>query len=104
MYARDTDSTYCVVLFGNDGYECGASADYEARTKAYVHNLYAGFANLLPEGAVEFGTDDEGYSWCIVGHFPKGNRSSDFLNEVTEQCWADVVWQQWESQLSLLGA
>lgn len=67
----ETDTTSVVVLFGNDGYSGDDNVDRQARTRAYVHGLYAGWSNLLPEGGVEFGTDSEGYSWAIVLHLPK---------------------------------
>jgi hypothetical protein len=43
----DTEETFCVALFGNDGYTQNADGDYviDARTKAYVHCLYAGLAS-----------------------------------------------------------
>ncbi len=44
--------TFGIVLYGNDGYaeREGGNPVINARTREYVHNLYAGLANLLPEG------------------------------------------------------
>lgn len=65
---NDADETFCIVFFGNDGFTQRDDSHpvIDARTKSRAHNLYAGLANLLPEGAVEFGTDEEGYSWVIL--------------------------------------
>ena len=53
-FPADTGETFCIALFGNDGFRKRPDSDpvIHARTKAYVHCLYAGLANLLPEGAV----------------------------------------------------
>jgi hypothetical protein len=119
----DTEETFCVALFGNDGYTQHRDGDsvIDARTKAYVHNLYAGLANLLPEGAVEFGTDEDGYAWVILSHFPRNegrddnsdDNSNDKSNDKSDddqdddsnddaltEFWNDIVWVQWKSQLS----
>ena len=102
-----SDETFCVALFGNDGFtkQPDSSPVIDARTKAYVHNLYAGLANLLPEGAVEFGTDKEGYSWVILAHFPRHDDHDDFQDEDADDdamvdFWNDIVWNQWQSQLA----
>ena len=103
----NTKDTFCIALFGNEGYT-KLSDDgplRHARTKAYVHNLYAGLANLLPEGAVEFGTDEEGYSWVILAHFPRRDDHDDYQDEDADDdpmadFWNDIVWEQWKSQLA----
>jgi hypothetical protein len=107
----DTEETFCVALFGSDGYTQpadGASV-IDARTKAYVHNLYAGLANLLPEGAVEFGTDDDGCAWVILAHFPRNedrddssddDQDDDSDDDALAEFWNDIVWGQWKSRLS----
>jgi hypothetical protein len=104
---NDADETFCVVLFGNDGYTQRDASDpvIHARTKAYVHNLYAGLANLLPEGAVEFGTDEEGHTWVILANFPRHDDHDDFQDEDTDDdrmvdFWNNIVWEQWKSQLA----
>lgn len=103
----DTDETFCVALFGNDGYTKRPDSDpvIHARTKAYVHNVYAGLANLLPEGAVEFGTDEHGSTWVILAHFPRHDdhddyRDADADDDALVDFWNTVVWEQWKSQLS----
>jgi len=111
----DTDETFCIALFGNDGYTQREDRDpvIHARTKAYVHNLYAGLANLLPEGAVEFGTDEDGSTWVILAHFPWNDEYDDYRaaqiedeedentgNNLIVDFWDDIVWQQWKSQLA----
>jgi hypothetical protein len=106
-YPINTKDTFCIALFGNEGYtklpDDGPLR--HARTKAYVHNLYAGLANLLPEGAVEFGTDEEGYSWVILAHFPRHDDHDDFQHEDADDdrmadFWNNIVWEQWKSQLA----
>jgi hypothetical protein len=96
-----------IVLYGNDGYAEREGGDpvINARTREYVHNLYAGLANLLPEGAVEFGTDEGGYSWVILAMFPRHDDHDDYQDEDAEDdalvdFWNDVVWEQWKSQLA----
>lgn len=117
----DTGGTFCIALFGNDGYGKRPDSDpvIHARTKAYVHNLYAGLANLLPEGAVEFGTDEHGSTWVILANFPRHADHDDYRDDYQEQdsddgedaddgadddamvsFWNDIVWKQWQSQLS----
>jgi hypothetical protein len=111
----DTDETCCMLLYGNDGYAKREDSDpiIHARTIAYVHNLYVGLANLLPEGCVEFGTDEEGVSWAILAHFPwvEGRSGGDqaSLNDDDDDqddddplvdFWNDIVWNQWKSQLA----
>ena len=106
-YWGDTgEETFCIVLFGNDGYAKRDDSNpvIHARTKAYVHNLYAGLANLLPEGAVEFGTDEDG-SWVILAHFPRHEDHDDFQDEDSDDdamvdFWCRIVWEQWKSQLA----
>lgn len=93
----DTAKTCCVVLYGNDCYAGDENTDRQARTTAYVHGLYVGWSNLLPEGAVEFGTTSDGYTWAILLHLRNGSgrRSSVrlFLRE--------LVWDLFEANLSL---
>jgi hypothetical protein len=109
-WPADTDETFCIALFGNDGYTKTPDSDpvIHARTKAYVHCLYAGLANLLPEGAVEFGTDEHGSTWTILVHFPRHDDHDDYQDEDAEDdalvdFWNDIVWEQWKSQLSFTG-
>jgi hypothetical protein len=104
----DTEKTDCVALYGNDGYcpQPGAvvesvgiesNADKQARTMAYVHGLYVGWSNLLPEGAVEFGTDDDGYSWAILLHLPKRPANLPmFLRS--------MVWDLWQANVPTVAA
>jgi hypothetical protein len=99
-FPADTEKTFCVALFGNDGYAKRDDSDpvIHARTKAYVHNLYAGLANLLPEGAVEFGTDEEGHTWVILAHFPRHDDHDDFQDEDADDdrmvdFWNNIVWE-----------
>ena len=99
----DTAKTDCIVLYGNDGYSPSpesvvesvggeSNADKQARTMAYVHGLYAGWSNLLPEGAVEFGTTSDGYTWAILLHLPKRPVSLPmFLRS--------LVWDLWQANL-----
>ena len=103
----DADETFCIVLFGNDGFtpRDDSHSVIDARTKAYVHNLYAGLANLLPEGAVEFGTDEEGYSWVILATFPRSDDHDNYQDEDADDdamvdFWKNIVWEQWKSQLA----
>ncbi len=93
----DTKQTTCIALYGNDCYSGDRNPDRQARTTAYVHGLYAGWSNLLPEGAVEFGTTSDGYTWAILLHLPKpvGKRSSVRL------LLRDLVWGLWQANLSL---
>ena len=104
-YPLNTKDTFCIALFGTDGYtkQDDSHPVIDARTKAYVHNLYAGLANLLPEGAVEFGTDEEGYTWVILAHFPQHDDHDDFRDEDADDdrmvdFWNNIVWEQWKSQ------
>jgi hypothetical protein len=106
-FPADTCGTFCIVLFGNDGFtpRDDSHSVIDARTKAYVHNLYAGLANLLPEGAVEFGTDEEGYSWVILGTFPRSDDHDNYQDEDADDdlladFWNDIVWEQWKSQVA----
>jgi hypothetical protein len=121
-WMADTEETFCVLMYGNDGYTKTPDSDPEihARTVAYVHNLYAGLANLLPEGGVEFGTDEGGITWAILAHFPRSSddfashRAADVDNQDEDEdedddsdddgplvaCWNEIVWAQWKSQLS----
>ena len=106
-YPFNTKDTFCIALFGTDGYtkQDDSHPVIDARTKAYVHNLYAGLANLLPEGAVEFGTDEEGYTWAILAHFPQHDDHDDFQDEDADDdrmgdFWNNIVWEQWKSQLA----
>ena len=94
----DTKKTWCVVLFGNDGYKGDDNADRQARTKTYVHGLYFGFANMLIEGAVEFGTTDDDYTWAIVLHLPKGKHTKGNCKAVGGFLH-DMVWNAWAAQL-----
>jgi hypothetical protein len=99
----NTSKTDCIVLYGNDGY-CPtpeavveavggeSNADKQARTMAYVHGLYAGWSNLLPEGAVEFGTTSDGYTWAILLHLPKRPASMPMLLR-------SLVWDLWQANL-----
>jgi hypothetical protein len=91
----DTEKTACIALYGNDCYSGDSNPDRQARTKAYVHGLYVGWSNLLPEGAVEFGTTSDGYTWAILLHLPKpdGKRSSVRL------LLRDLVWDLWQANL-----
>jgi len=112
-FPADTCGTFCIVLFGNDGYTKRPESDpvIHARTKAYVHNCYAGLVNLLPEGDVEFGTDEHGSTWVILAHFPRHEDHGDYRDEDDEDAdddaddamadfWNDIVWGQWRSQLA----
>lgn len=106
-FPADTCETFCIALFGNDGFTKRPDSDpvIHARTKAYVHCLYAGLANLLPEGAVEFGTDEHGSTWVILAHFPRHDdhddyRDEDYDDDVMVDFWSSIVWQQWKSQLA----
>lgn len=106
-FPADTCGTFCIALFGNDGFTKRPDSDpvIHARTKAYVHCLYAGLANLLPEGAVEFGTDEHGSTWVILAHFPRHDdhddyRDEDYDEDVMVDFWSSIVWQQWNSQLA----
>ena len=94
----DTDKTWCVVLYGNDGYKDDDDDDRQARTKTYVHGLYTGFANMLTEGAVEFGVSDDDYTWVIVLHLPKGRNLRGNHDAVCDFLH-DMVWNAWEAQL-----
>jgi hypothetical protein len=104
----DTANKFCIALFGNDGYTEQPDSDsvIYARTKAYVHNLYAGLANLLPEGDVEFGTDQDGSTWVILAHFPRHEDHDDYQAEDEDadalvDFWSKIVWEQWKSQLAV---
>ena len=106
-WPADTEGTFCIALFGNDGYTKRPDSDpvIHARTKAYVHNTYAGLANLLPEGDVEFGTDEHGSTWVILAHFPRNDDHDDYQDEDADDdflvdFWSNVVWGQWKSQLA----
>ena len=99
----DTPKTDCVALYGNDGYSPRreavveavggeSNADKRARTMAYVHGLYVGWANLLPEGAVEFGTSGDGYTWAILLHLPKRPVSLPMLLR-------SLVWDLWQANV-----
>ena len=104
-WPADTDGTFCIALFGKDDYTKGLDSDpvIYARTKAYVHCLYAGLANLLPEGDIEFGTDEHGSTWVILAHFQRHNNRDDYQNEGGDamvEFWDDIVWGQWKSQLA----
>jgi hypothetical protein len=103
----DTEDKFCIALFGNDGYTQRPDSDpvVHARTKACVHCLYAGLANLLPEGDVEFGTDPDGSTWVILAHFPRHEDHDDYQAEDEDadalvDFWSNIVWEQWNSQLS----
>jgi hypothetical protein len=103
----DTQETFCIALFGNDGFAERPDSDpvIHARTKAYVHNCYAGLANLLPDGDVEFGTDEHGSTWVILAHFPRHDDHDDYQDEDADDnalvdFWNSVVWGQWKSQLA----
>lgn len=106
-FPADTCGTFCIALFGNDGFTKRPDSDavIHARTKAYVRCLYAGLANLLPEGAVEFGTDEHGSTWVILAHFPRHDdhddyRDEDYDDDTVVDFWRSIVWQQWKSQLA----
>jgi len=99
MKPWDTKNTWCVVLYGNDGYKGDDNADRQARTKTYVHGLYFGFANMLTEGAVEFGTTADDYTWAIVLNLPKGGNTKGNCKAVTGFLH-DMVWNAWAAQLS----
>ncbi len=99
MKAWDTAKTWCVVLYGNDGYKGDTDPDRQARTKTYVHTLYFGFANLLPEGSVEFGTTEDDYSWAIVLHFPKAKNTKGNCKAV-RLFLHDMVWESFFSNMS----
>lgn len=88
----DTAKTDCVALYGNDGYSGDDDVDRQARTVAYVHGLYVGWSNLLPEGAVEFGTSKDGYTWAILLHLPKRAMSLPLLMR-------SLVWDLWQANL-----
>jgi len=103
----DTDETFCIALFGNDGYLQRPDSDpvVHARTRAYVHNCYAGLANLLPEGDVEFGIDEYGSTWVILASFPLHEDHEDYQDEDADDdalvdFWSKIVWGQWNSQLA----
>ena len=112
-WGRVEPGTFALVLYGNDGYARREGGDpaINARTRAYVHNLYAGLANLLPEGAVEFGTDECGCSWVILAIFPERDghddhddhdeyQDEDAADDALVDFWIDIVWEQWKSQLA----
>lgn len=106
-FSADTGKTFCIALFGNDGYAKRSDSDpvIHARTKACVHNVYAGLANLLPEAAVEFGTDEHGSTWVILAHFPRHGDHDDYQDEDSDDdamvaFWNDILWEQWKSQLA----
>jgi hypothetical protein len=92
----NTEATACIALYGNDCYAGDSNADRQARTRAYVHGLYAGWSNLLPEGEIEFGTTDDGYSWAILLHLPRrsGRKAG------TLRLLHDLVWDLWQANLS----
>ncbi len=98
MKPWDTKKSWCVVLYGNDGYKGDDNTDRQARTKTYVHGLYFGFANMLTEGAVEFGTTADNYTWAIVLHLPKGQHTKGNCKAVGGFLH-DMVWNAWEAQL-----
>jgi hypothetical protein len=93
----DTEKTACIALYGNDCYEGDSNADRQARTRAYVHGLYAGWSNLLPEGAIEFGTTSDGYSWAILLHLPRRT----VKKTATLRLLRDLVWDLWQANLSV---
>ena len=93
----DTEKTACIALYGNDCYEGDSNADRQARTRAYVHGLYAGWSDLLPEGGIEFGTTSDGYSWAILVHLRR--RAGE--KAATLRLMRDLVWDLWEANLSL---
>jgi|LakMenEpi03Aug12_release.lakeMendotaPanAssembly.Ray.scaffolds.fasta_scaffold430727_2 hypothetical protein len=106
-FPADAEDTFCIALFGNDGFTQRDDNHpvIDARTKAYVHNLYAGLANLLPEGAVEFGTDEEGHSWVILATFPRSDDHDNYQDEDADDdamvdFWKNIVWEQWKSQVA----
>ncbi len=88
----DTEKTACIALYGNDCYAGDTNPDRQARTSAYVHGLYVGWSNLLPEGAVEFGTTSDGYTWAILLHLPKRPASMPMLLR-------SLVWDLWQANL-----
>jgi hypothetical protein len=95
----DTKKTWCVVLYGNDGYDTGrGNPDRQGFMKAYVHGLYFGFASMLAEGAVEFGTTADNYTWAIVLHLPKGSYTKGNCKAV-RGFLHDMVWNAWAAQL-----
>lgn len=94
----DTKTTWCVVLYGNDGYTENEDPDRKAFVRSYVHGLYAGFSNMLTEGAVEFGLTEDGYTWAIVLHLPKGNHTRGHCKAV-RGFLSDMVWGAWSSYL-----
>jgi hypothetical protein len=106
-FPADTEDKFCIALFGTDGYTERPDSEpvVHARTKTYVHCLYAGLANLLPEGDVEFGTDQDGSTWVILAHFPRHEDHDDYQDEDADDdaladFWSNIVWGQWKSQLS----
>lgn len=125
----DMDEGFCVLLYGNDGFVCPEEYDpvIHAKKMAYVHSLYAGVLYSLPEGCVEFGTDEEGFSWAILAHFPwpeegSGKGCVAYIGGVTTdgeldaddeddddadgssdsfiEFWDGIVWAKWQSQLA----
>lgn len=86
--AGDTENTSCVFAYGNDAYFGDDDVDRQARTRAYVHGLYVGWSNLLPEGGVEFGTTDDGGTWALVLHMPHGTAARhDVMMFLRELVW-----------------
>jgi len=102
----DTCGTFCIALFGNEGYtkRPDSAPVSHARMKAYVHNCYAGLVSLLPEGEVEFGTDEHSSTWVILAHFHRHDAHGDYddeeLNDALVDFWNDIVGEQWRSQLA----